>query len=126
MALHVDWLRVSLYDWNRQAVQTLKERFGKKVHVIDSRRHWDLPSGPYGTEVLPADCVGPGYLVFDRYVYPCCNVPATPLGLGTSLEDIPRCRIQPGFIEALLPLRGRLDPFCQACIGNRKVQSWLK
>ena len=43
--------------------------------------------------MLPADCVGLGYLLYDGYLYPCCNSPAVPLGLGIPLEGVPRCRI---------------------------------
>jgi len=125
VARHVNWFRVSLYQWNTQAVQKLRARYGPKVRVIDSRKHWVLPTGPYGRDTLPADCVGPGYSVYNWHVYTCCNSPATPLSLGTKLDEVPRCRLQAGFIEALLPQRQRMEPFCQACIGNRKVQQWL-
>lgn len=82
--------------------------------------------GPYGEETLPPDCVGLGYLVYDRHVYACCNSPAIPITLGTPIHEVPRCRLQPGFIEALLPLRRKMAPYCRACIGNRKVQGWLQ
>ncbi|MGQ9822761.1 MAG: hypothetical protein ACUVQK_12935 [Thermogutta sp.] len=125
-APHVSEFRVLAYQWTTAAVQTLRARYGKKVYVVDSRTHWALPSGPYGGEMLPADCVGPGYLVYERHVYACCNSPSIPMALGTPICEVPRCRLQPGFIEALLPLRQRVDWYCRACIGNRKVQGWLQ
>jgi len=76
--------------------------------------------------MLPADCVGPGYLPYDGHLYPCCNSPAVPLGLGASLEQVPRCRVHPGFVELLERLRTQLGPFCRACVGNRRLQPWLK
>lgn len=121
----IDTLRISLYDWNRPQVEKLRTRCGKKCRVVDCRRHWRLPAGPYGHEVLPADCVGPGYLLYDGHLYPCCNAPATPLGLGTPLEDVPRCRIQPGFVELLARLRKAMAPYCRGCVGNRKLRPFL-
>lgn len=122
----IDTLRISLYDWNRPQVEELRTRYGKKCRVVDCRRHWRLPTGRYGDEVLPADCVGPGYLLYDGHLYPCCNGPATPLGLGTPLEEVPRCRVQPGFVELLAGLRESMAPFCRACVGNRKLRAWLE
>jgi len=124
-APHVSQFRVSAYQWNASAVQAMRIRCGPKVQVIDSHKHWALPTGPYGEETLPPDCVGPGYLVYGRHVYACCNSPAIPMALGTPIHETPRCRLQPGFMEALLPLRQKMDRYCRACIGNRKVQPWL-
>ena len=122
----VDTLRISLYDWNHEQVQQLRRRYGAKIRIVDRRRHWQLPTGPYGAETLPANCVGPRYLVYNRHVYACCNSPAIPMALGTPIHEVPRCRLQPGFIEALLPLRQKMDWYCRACVGNRKVQGWLQ
>lgn len=122
----IDTLWISLYDWNRRQVNELRQRYGPKTRVVDCRRHWCLPVGPYGDDVLPADCVGPGYLLHDGHLYPCCNSPAVPLGLGTPLDKVPRCRVQPGFIELLTRLRKSMTPFCRACVGNRKLRPWLK
>ena len=124
-APYVREFRVSAYTWNGQAVQAFRARYGSKVRVVDSRKHCALPIGPRGEETLPADCVGPGYSVYDWHVYTCCNSPAIPMALGTPIHETPRCRLQPGFIEALLPLRQKMDRYCRACIGNRKVQPWL-
>jgi len=126
VAQHVAQFRVSAYAWNTSAVQAMRARCGPKVQVVNSRKHWALPIGPYGEEMLPADCVGPGYLVYDRHVYACCNSPAVPMVLGTPIHDVPRCRLQPGFIEVLMSLRSQMDRYCRACIGNRKVQGWLQ
>lgn len=122
----IDTLRISLYDWNRQQVEELRRRHEAKTRVVDCRRHWRLPAGPYGEEMLPADCAGRGYLLYDDYLYPCCNSPATPLGLEVSLEQLPRCRVQPGFIELLTRLRKSMAPFCRACVGNRRLRPWLE
>jgi len=122
----IDTLRISLYAWNRRQVEELRRMHGAKCRVVDCRRHWRLPTAPYGEETLPADCVGPGYLLYDGYLYPCCNSPAVPLGLGVPLEEVPRCRVQPGFGELLARLRQSMGPFCRACVGNRKLRPWLK
>ena len=122
---YVDEFRVSAYTWNRQAVKEFQSRYGAKVRVRDARTHWLLPLGPRGEETLPPSCVGPGYLVYDRHVYTCCNSPAIPMALGTPIEEVPRCRLQPGFIEALLPLQRQMEWYCRACIGNQKIQPWL-
>lgn len=122
----IDTLRISLYDWNRKPVEQLRRRFGPKTRVVDCRRHWRIPRASYGDEMLPADCVGPGYLLYDGYLYPCCNAPATALVLGTPLDKVPRCRVQPGYIELLTRLRIAMGPFCKGCLGNRKLRPWLE
>lgn len=118
--------RVSRYDWNQQSVQSLREKLGKKIRVVNRQKHFHVPLGRYGLETLPEECGGQGCVVFQGKIYPCCNAMSTPLWLQDENENIPSCDIQPGYRELTLFNLKRMSEFCRGCIGNKKVQQWLE
>lgn len=122
-ARYVRELVVSRYKWNGDAVMWLRKHYPGKMRVLDMRgRHFVLPRESLGDDVLPARCVGLGYLVYDGYVYACCNMPATGVGAGYALADLPRSRLQAGFIDDAMDSRAHLGSLCARCIGNVRVQ----
>jgi len=122
---YVSMWRISVYEWNKEEAKRAKATFPGKIWPQPDVTHMPMPDGPFGVEVLPADCGGPGWLVYDGYIYPCCNLPGVPLWYGYKLEDMPRCPIQPGFIEVLMAKRRRIDEFCRRCVGNVNIQKWV-
>lgn len=123
VAEHTRMFRVSAYDWNVSEVAAMERAFPGRVRVVDCRHHLLPPRAPIaGAGVCCGTRRGP--LVFDDYVYPCCNAPAVAAHWGIALDKVPRVPLQPEFCEAMEDLD--MTSFCRGCIGNLSIRHLLR
>lgn len=121
----IDCLQISYHGQLQEQAVELCQQYAPKVRIVKRHKQPRL-HGPYGNELLPADCACPGYLLYNGYFYPCYNIPSIAFEVNRPLEQVPRCRVQPGFIELLTLSRRSLGPFCRTCPDNRKLYPFLE
>ncbi len=122
---YVDKLRLSYYDDNGRQLRELKDKYGDKVGVVDRRQHFPIPTRLLD-DVLPAECNCGGYMVYNKFVYACPQVPANmaEFGLGGFTESY--CNIEPGYLAKLSYFPRQNHTLCRGCLANLKVRDRLK
>ena len=125
----VDQVRLSYYDGNADSFSQLQNRYPDKVSVVDRRVLVEPPTQLLpSAEVMPAECNNAGWMVSMGWAYACGCLPAAMLECSLDASDYPDlwCRVEPGYLEKLLPyVPACYDP-CRGCLANLKVRDRLK
>jgi len=119
----LDYIRISQYTYNEQAMKIVKNKYHNKTRIVDREEFYPNPNSPF-ENATPVECGNLEHLYFQGKIYACPHSYSlalkhnlTHLELGEEIKDNflnRNCEIREGHIE-----------ICKLCLGNKKVRDQI-
>lgn len=115
----IDYIRISQYDYNKNAIKYLVKRYPNKVKIVDRQEFLPLPNEPIH-DAVPVECGNFEHLFFKGKVYACPH--SASLAIKHNLTHIRTgTEINENFCDDLNEIRHNHEEICKFCISNKKV-----
>lgn len=116
----IDYVRISQYGYNEEAMWVLKERNPYKVRIVDREEFYPNPKEPIH-DAVPVECGNLEQIYFDGKIYMCPHSYSlairhdlTHLELGIDLCE--------NYCDRNMEIREGHELICKLCLGNKKVR----
>jgi organic radical activating enzyme len=120
----LDAIRISHYDGNESHMDEMKKTWPDKVHIVDRTEFWENPSEPVEGS-LPAQCLNPETLYYNRRVYACPHSASIAKKNGSEVQTF--FDLKSNFLNDYRAIRiGQEKDICSMCISNMKVRNQVE
>lgn len=120
----IDYLRISQYDYNKEAIKYLKNKYPFKTKIVNREEFFPMPSKPV-EEAVPVQCGNQEHLYFKEKVYACPH--ACSLALKNQINDVETgTNLVKDYCDVLKKIRLSQEKICKLCISNKGVAKHMK
>jgi organic radical activating enzyme len=120
----IDYVRISQYGYNKEAIKYLKTKHPYKVRIVDREEFYPMPESPIH-DATPVECGNPEHIFFHGKVYACPH--AYSIAIKNNLTHIETgVDLQYNYCSSFEQIRHSQEEICKLCISNRKVASHMQ
>lgn len=120
----IDYVRISQYGYNHEAMNYLKAKRPSKVRIVDREEFYPMPTEPV-EDATPVECGNPEHIFFKGRVYACPH--SYSLAIKNNLTDIETgVDLKENYCDGLADIRHSQEKICKLCISNKKVAKHME
>ena len=119
----IDYVRISQYNYNDEAISLLKEKYPHKVKIVDREKFYPNPLSPIH-EAVPVECGNLEHIYFNKKIYMCPH--SYSLSIKHNLKNLELgIDLCDNYCDRNLEIREGHELICKLCLGNKKVRDNL-
>lgn len=120
----IDYVRISKYEYNHDAIKILKDKYPEKVMVVDREDFYPNPKEPLENS-LPVDCGNPEHLYFNNKIFACPHSYSLAIKNGLTHLEL-GVDIGMDYCKRNREIRDGHEKICTLCLGNKKVRNQIE
>lgn len=119
----IDYVRISQYNYNKEAMIILKDKYPDKVMIVDREEFYPNPTYPLDN-ATPVECGNLEHLYFKNKVFACPH--SYSLAIRNNLTHLELgIDIGMNYCDRNLEIRHGHEDICKLCLGNKKVRDQI-